>query len=238
MAFLQKTQPVLDTRALAGPQIYRGLRQRIISGGLAPGAGISESEIAQEYAVSRQPVREAFIKLAEEGLVEIRPQRGTFVSKISVAAVLDAQFVRTAIEAEIAKVLVGEEVKGLVGELRRQLAEQAKVREPSQFVALDELFHKTLAEAAGKTHAWHFVEGVKAQMDRVRHISARQFSIKKLIAQHKDIVDALAARDAVLAEKAVRGHLSEILNDFPAIAADKPEFFESPDSLQTVRKAS
>src|SRR5690606_41130352 len=69
-----RTVWTLDQSAPLGPQLYRILRQRIISVDLAPGSRLSEAEIAATYELSRQPVREAFIKLAEEGLLEVRPQ--------------------------------------------------------------------------------------------------------------------------------------------------------------------
>ena len=77
-----------------GTQLYRHLRSAIVRGELHPGQALSEAEIAKQFATSRQPVREAFIKLSEERLVVIQPQRGTFVIKISVDDVLDARFVR------------------------------------------------------------------------------------------------------------------------------------------------
>ena len=231
MTFQQKPQRMLDMAVAVGPQIYRLLRERIIRNDLEPGGRISESEIAAEYAVSRQPVREAFIKLAEEGLVEVRPQRGTFVRKIATSAVMDARFVREAIEADIIKQLAAARVPGLDAELQAQLADQAAVagRDPVRFIELDERFHRTLAEAAGKTYAWNVVESVKSQMDRVRHLSARRFPMEKLVSQHKAIVDAIVKCDPVAGEAAMRSHLREILNDLPAIAAGKPEFFDDGD---------
>ena len=82
-------------------QLYHHLRGAIIRGELRPGQALSESEIARQTSTSRQPVREAFIKLAEEHLLSIQPQRGTFVVRISVADVLDARFVREAIELAV-----------------------------------------------------------------------------------------------------------------------------------------
>ena len=76
----------------AQPQAAEALRNAILTGQLSPGTRLSEQEIADTIGLSRQPVREAFLRLAGEGLLEIRPQRGTFVSKITVAEVLDARF--------------------------------------------------------------------------------------------------------------------------------------------------
>lgn len=78
-----KPQRVLSVAEAVGPQVYRILREQIIQAELMPGERISEAEIAKSLSVSRQPVREAFIKLRELGLLEIRPQRGTFVHRIS-----------------------------------------------------------------------------------------------------------------------------------------------------------
>ena len=92
----QKDWEITQDQAV-GPQIHRIIRERIVCTDLLPGVRLSEAELAKHFNVSRQPVREAFIKLADEGLLEVRPQRGTYVRKISVAAVLDARFVREAV---------------------------------------------------------------------------------------------------------------------------------------------
>ena len=166
--------------------------------------------------------------MSVEGLVEVRPQRGTFVRKITMSEVLDARFVREAIEADIVKELAASRVEGLVEELRNQVADQerAAAQDPLRFMELDEHFHRTLAEAAGKAYARNLIESVKLQMDRVRHLTLHQFPMGKLVRQHKAIVNAVAARDPTAAEAAMRTHLREILKTLPAVAASKPEFFE------------
>ncbi len=214
--------------APVGPQVYRILRARIIRGDLAPGSRISESEIAATFSLSRQPIREAFIKLSEEGLVEVRPQRGTLVTKISTAAVLDARFVREAIEADVVRLVAERHDAAVLRELREQISRQKEVAgaDPDQFMRLDEMFHRTLAEAAGKSYAWKVIEDVKAQMDRVRFLSFIQFPVPTLIAQHEAIVEAIGAEDPEAAEKLMRKHLREIMTALPGIAAARPELFE------------
>lgn len=229
MVFQYQQRWVIEQGTPVGPQLYRILRERIIRNDLAPGARISESEIAANYALSRQPVREAFIKLAEEGLLEIRPQRGTFVRKISISAVMDARFVREAIEADIVSLLARDADPALTAELQRQLEAQrmAVARHDSvRFIELDETFHRTLAEAADKSYAWDVVESIKYQMDRVRHLSTLKFPMQKLVEQHAAVADAIAAGEAEAAEAAMRAHLREILDDLPKIAVEKPDFFE------------
>lgn len=114
----------IDGGAAIAPQLYRRLRERIVRTELLPGEFISETEIARAYDVSRQPVREAFIKLAEAGLVQIRPQRGTMVTRISAEAVMDARFVREAIEADVVKLVAERCDAAIEAELKRQIAAQ------------------------------------------------------------------------------------------------------------------
>lgn len=230
----------LDQGAPVAPQVYRWLRQSIIQGDIAPGARLSESEIALLFTASRQPVREAFIKLAEEGLVEVRPQRGTFVCKISVDAVMDARFVREAVEADIVKAVAANPSAALIADLRAQIdAQRHLVQGLSRdagpaasiaFIQLDEKFHRSLAEAAQRTAAWRVIEGLKAQMDRVRYLATQRFPMRDLVGQHASVVEAIARADVAAAEVAMRGHLHTILNDLPQVVADLPDFFDRPQS--------
>jgi DNA-binding GntR family transcriptional regulator len=217
----------LELTVPVGPQIHIGLRQRIIRGDIPPGTALSEAEIARRFSISRQPVREAFIKLAEEGLLEVRPQRGTFVRKISKTAVMDARFVREAIEANITRELAVKADAGLVARLRKLLVAQKAVPagELYDFMRLDEEFHRTLADAAGRLYGWKVIEEVKLQMDRVRYLSLRSFPQAKLIRQHAGIVDAIEKASPDEAERRMREHLRLILDDLPSIEAQHPEFF-------------
>jgi DNA-binding GntR family transcriptional regulator len=213
-----------------GPQIHAILRSQIVRGELTPGAALSEAEIAQRFSTSRQPVREAFIKLSEEGLLEVRPQRGSFVRKVDKVAIVDARFVREAIEADIVKELATAPDAEFVEELRRQLAAQAAVpmNRTVDFMKLDEQFHRTLATAAGRSYGWKVIEGVKVQMDRVRYLSLRTFPQQRLIRQHLAIVDAIERAKPDEAEREMRAHLRLILNDLPLIEEQHPDFFSSP----------
>jgi len=217
----------LELTSPVRPQIYVGLRQRIIRSELPPGTALSEAEIARRFSISRQPVREAFIKLAEEGLLEVRPQRGTFVRKISKTAVMDARFVREAIEANIVREVAAQSNAQLVARLRKQLVAQRAVPagELCDFMRLDEEFHWTLADAAGRLYGWKVIEDVKLQMDRVRYLSLRRFPQGKLIRQHAAIVDAIESASPDEAERKMREHLRLIMDDLPSIETQHPDFF-------------
>lgn len=224
----ERSLRVVSMSETVGPQVYRILREQIIQAELLPGERLSESDVAKNLLVSRQPVREAFIKLSEEGLVHVLPQRGTYVTKISVASVMDVRFVREAIEADIVRQVAKVHTADVVSELRRQLAEQKQVAHDDrvQFLRLDELFHHTLAAAAGKSYAWSVIESVKAQMDRVRFLSVDEMHISLLIEQHERIVNQIEAGDQAGAEEALRSHLREILKSLPEIARTRSELFD------------
>ncbi|GGK39643.1 GntR family transcriptional regulator [Salinarimonas ramus] len=225
-----------------GQRVFEVLKAAIVQLDLRPGDSLSEAEIAKELGVSRQPVREAFIKLAEAGLVEVRPQRGTFVVLISQREVENARFLREAIEVAIVRKAAQTASSEALADLRDILERQRDARaaaDAAHFLRLDETFHYALAVAADCTHAWRVLETLKAQMDRVRFLSLPDATpVDVLIAQHQAILDAVAAGSPGDAEAAMRAHLAEILVSLPRLAADKPELFEPVASEKAAAGAS
>ncbi len=217
------------------PQIINRLRQGIIELRLEPGQPLSEKEIALLYGVSRQPVREAFIKLAEAGLVQVLPSRGTYVTKISVKEVLNARFVREAIECAVVREAAGRIDAAGLDRLREFIGAQERAAatfDNVAFTELDEAFHRAIADCVDCDYAVRVVEAARAQTDRVRHLSLPEASpFPVLIQQHRDIVSALEKRDAQAGEEAMRRHVREILSALPRLAAAHPAFFEDQASL-------
>ena len=189
--------------------------------------------------MSRQPVREAFIKLREIGLVRVLPQRGTFVVKISAKAVTDARFVREAVECAIARRASEGIGKAAIDALRAIIAEQrkaARADDAEGFFVLDEAFHRGLANAAECAYAWKVIEEAKAQMDRVRFLSLPDATpVERLIEQHQAILDAIAAGRGAAAEQAMKDHLREILKSLPRLARAFPEMFEDEETQLPAR---
>jgi len=212
-------------------QVFGTLRSAIVTMRLKPGEALSEQEIAGRLNVSRQPVREAFIKLSEDGLVDVKPQRGTFVMRISAEAVTNARFVREAVECAIAREAAQRVVTADVSMLKGLIAEQrkaAKADDAESFFVLDEEFHRGLAAASGCIYAWKVIESAKAQMDRVRFLSLPEATpMKRLIVQHQRILDGVAARDGDAAASAMQAHLREILSSLPRLAVKYPAMFDA-----------
>jgi DNA-binding GntR family transcriptional regulator len=118
----------------------------------------------------------------------------------------------------------------MLAELNASLTRQRRAqrsRPTEEFLALDEEFHRLLAETAGRPAAWQMIEDVKPQMDRVRFLDmAKATPRHAVIAQHAVIVEAIKAGDPAAAEAAMRCHLSEILRSLPEIAVQYPELFD------------
>jgi DNA-binding GntR family transcriptional regulator len=216
--------------ASTGARTFLALRHAIVTLKLQPGQWFSEQEMAQQLGVSRTPVREAFIKLAEAGLVEVLPQRGSFVRKISVKAVRDARFVREAIELAVLRQAVGRLEPGFFRAGRELIAAQraaAADADLERFLELDDAFHCSFAVAIDCAHAWTVIEAQKAQMDRVRYLSLPGASpIGRLIDQHEAILDAVEREDIAASEAVMRNHLIEVLAALEPLRRQHPDLFE------------
>jgi GntR family transcriptional regulator, rspAB operon transcriptional repressor len=216
-----------------GKQIFRALREAIFVGQMVPGTPLSEKEVSDMFQVSRQPVREAFIKLVEAGVLQVLPQRGTFVKRISPRQVREGRFIREAIETAVVRKaavsITDEQLQALADNLREQKL-AAKANDTAAFLALDEAFHYAIAQAIDCTAAWETIQDIKAQMDRVRYLSLPDVSpLDLLIRQHAKILAGLRAHDPSAAEDAMRHHLREILVSLGPIAERNPAWFEADE---------
>ena len=211
-----------------GSQLHRILRASIIQGELLPGQTISEIEMSKRFAISRQPVREAFIKLGEERLIEVLPQRGTYVRKISVKEVLEARQLREIIEVSIVREVTLHHDDELIKSLRQIIEQQQQVKtgDSRAFLALDDGLHKAIALYANREYAWRITETIKAQMDRARYLTYDFATpIPQIVAEHSEIVDAIESGDPDLAAQKVETHLRKLVSDLPLIAEKYPEYF-------------
>lgn len=215
--------------ASAADGVFHALRHAIVTMALAPGARLTEQDLADALRVSRQPVREALLRLREAHLVRVAP-RGSFVARISIADVEAAQFVREAIEIAIVR-RAAEGVAAHEAELLRDIIRRQKraatAKDADLFFRLDEEFHRALAAAAGCAPAWRTIEMVKAHMDRVRYLSVPDATpADRLIAQHEETLDAVLAGASDKGAAAMRTHLREIVASLPLLAQKHRELFE------------
>jgi len=220
---------LIDRRQSPGSQVYGLLRDHIVKGHFLPGAALSEKRLAEEFGVSRTPVREALIKLAEDGLVNIVPQSGTYVSPIDVAAVYDSQLIREALEcatvfaaAQRVEPHEAEELRAILDEQKRRLA----AGDHEGFVEADDRLHTRLIEISGHRGVGRMVQSAKLHLDRIRYIAGEDSPhIHFVIGQHEEIVDRVAHHDGRGARRAMRTHLRLVFEKLDRLLWDRNVLF-------------
>jgi len=218
----------LDPTRHAAPQVVEALRTAIISLELAPGIALDRGDLAQRFGVSQTPVRDALIRLSEEGLVVVRAQSTTQVSRIDVPAAREAHFLRRSIEIEIARQLAASHDDAVIADLRTQLLRQAELAEKKDFpgfMAADKEFHRLMYVAAGLPRLWAVVVRMSGHVDRLRLLHS-PFAGKtdSIMDGHEAILNAIASGDADAATLAVREHLSGTLASVDEIQQRYPEY--------------
>jgi DNA-binding GntR family transcriptional regulator len=221
-ARIDRSTPIPD-------QVYRLLRQAILSLAMPPGAVIVEKEITERLGISRTPVRDAIRLLADERLVEIRPQSGTYVALIDRHHLEQGRLIRRALEVEGIKLAARhvdevalERLEDLIA-LQERAATRAR---HAEFIAQDDAFHRTISELSGYEGFWPAVNRSKAHLDRVRYLSSplpQQAS--KAIAQHRAILKALASGEPERAAKAMTHHLDDAYDRLSVVLRKHAELF-------------
>nr|WP_294505567.1 GntR family transcriptional regulator [uncultured Rhodopila sp.] len=194
--------------------VYQAVREMIVRATMPPGSRISEAELGERLGVSRTPVREALLRLADEGLVRMFPQAGIYVAPVSVTAVSEAQFIREHLECavirDVAATVDGIGMALLRGTIGRQRAAH-EAGDTVQFYELDELLHQQFCDLAKRSGVWRVIQHSKHHLDRVRWLSLPVAEhIPHLITQHQAIVEAVSQRDPDIAEASLRVHLREV----------------------------
>ncbi|MBU8546248.1 MULTISPECIES: GntR family transcriptional regulator [Roseomonadaceae] len=220
--------PALDRGRPAPEQIYTALRRAILRLDFAPGAPVPEPALAAQAGVSRTPVREALRRLREDGLVEIFPNLGSFVSRLSAARLEEAVALRLLLEGEAAARLAATPAQAGLLALRRVLADQrAAMAEANRdaVYALDDAFHALIFETAALPLMWSACRAARAHMERVHHAAVADLTrAAAAIAAHQAILDRIAAGDPPGARAAMETHVRANTTDFAAIAAAHPEW--------------
>lgn len=216
-------------RVTTAGAIYERLYADIISLRMPPGLFLQEKRIADEFGVSRTPVREALLRLSEGGLVDIFPQSGTVVSRVPVSAIPEAVIVRKALEGTTAEMAAQTATVADVARLDAIIARQrahAAVGNASSFHEEDEAFHEAIAQISGYPGIWGILKTVKVQIDRARRLALPALGrMGNVVSEHMIIRDALAAHDAAAARSAMIHHLSAVIPDVDELRSRYPDYF-------------
>ena len=225
------SRPRLDRDRQAAPQLFELLREAIISLELTPGTTLSRAEIAARFGVSQTPVRDALMRLDEEGLVEVFPQHATVVSPIDLNRAQQAHFLRRSLELEIVRALALDPQPALVAKLKGIVAQQAAAagaEDFETFSAMDRLFHETMYRAAGMHELWQLVRSRSGHIDRLRRLHLpTPGKAQEILGDHTLILDAVAAGSPDDAQQHLRDHLSGTLAQVEEIRARYPAFIRA-----------
>ena len=215
-------------RAPVSLQIERAIRERILAVELAPGASISENEFAAQFGVSRTPVREAFLALAKDGLIDIFPQHGSFIARIALRRVEQAQFIRLTLETAALAGADAATARRMAPRLKRLVGEAEAARGAGDlraFYDLDDAFHAALAEGNGHSLVVEVCRFVGNDIARIRHLRlAHDDYTAAILAEHRGIVAALARGEVRAAVSVLREHLQYTFLDINHVRRDHPDF--------------
>ncbi|MCY4541969.1 MAG: GntR family transcriptional regulator [Rhodobacteraceae bacterium] len=210
--------------------VFDFLHDRIVSLKLLPGTRISEVEIARQFGVSRQPVREAFIRLANIDLLLVRPQRATEIRRFSSEKIKRSRFIRMAVECEILRRACRNATSLHHRRLNRDLESQSRAirnRDVKRFHALDYDFHRHLCDAGDSAYMFSTIAENKALVDRLCVLSlAEPAAMDELYDDHRRIVDELENRDEASLIAAITEHLSRLDSVIAGIRKSHADFFE------------
>lgn len=216
-------------RITAADAIYKQLHEAISGMALVPGTPLQEKVLTQRFGVSRTPVREALIRLAEDGLVDIFPQAGTFVSRVPVGSIPEAVVIRQALEdAAVARTAAIASPEDLA-RIDAVLAEQrmlAGLGDLNRYHEADEAFHDTIALIAGYPSVSRLLRQVKVQINRARRLTLPvEGRMNQIVGEHEIIRDAIAGHDAMAARAAMKSHLSAVIPDVDRLRLQYPDYF-------------
>lgn len=223
---------VIGARRSIGNLVHQRLRTAILNAQMLPGTALSETELAGQLQVSRTPIREAMQKLEAEGLVQVVPQRGTFVARMDLAHIQEALFMREAVEcaavARLPSPLPAAAVERFEAIVNRHI-QAASDNDSNGVVVSDDAFHRTLMELAGVPGAWRYVLEAREAHRRVRILGHTEFQTARPAAdQHAEVVKALKAGRVAEAAEILRQHIRGNIRFADDMASRHPEYFTLP----------
>lgn len=223
MVILQKERSE-NSRSYA----VRVLLYNIIHLELQPGTAVSENELSTTLSLSRTPVREALIELNRIGLVEILPQRGSYISKIDYNIVEESRFLRLVTENAILKLLCDKIADADMDALDYNIKKQQRSLEQKDretFLELDNEFHELLFRAADKMLSYHIIKEQMVHFDRLRSLSTKSKQHDYVLKDHEDILYAIRRHDSEMAEMLMTRHLTRHLSEKKELLTMYPDYF-------------
>ncbi len=205
------------------------LKEQILKLELVPGTPLSENETSLLFNVSRTPVRESFLRLAQEGLVQVLPQRGTFVSLIDTGLVEEARFMREQLEKAVIRLACSDFPEAFLARLEENLSNQQECirkKDDKSMFELDEHFHRILFEGCSKSNTWSLMQQMNAHLNRSRMLRlVDDHNWEHLYEQHRRMAEAIKLHDSAAAERIMSEHLALNIADQALLKEKYPNYY-------------
>lgn len=230
LALAGKLQSSRGDGAPASQRVYDDLRERIVSLELPPGTTLSRTLLAKHYDVSLTPIREAMQRLEQDGLIRIFPQSKTVVTKIDVAQLYEAHFLRVAVECEVARRLAEVPDSAHMKKARAILTMQetlvGNLEEIDLFNDLDEAFHQTLFAGVGQLNLHAMLKAKAGHLSRVRRLDLpKAGKVRTIMKGHWAVLEAIETGKPLAAQEAMRGHLAGTVRRIEELQREYPDYF-------------
>ena len=209
--------------------MYGELKEAILSGALEPGSLIDKAGLCEKLRVSRFPVSAAVSRLAYDRLVDVEPQHGSFVTRISLNDVRERLFIRGALEGEIAAEAARRMTRADKDALAVNLKQEAAAvgaEDRTKFYALDVAFHRILTDRLGMARADDVLESLRVHLERTRRLTmSTAGQLRASLNEHSAIAAAIEAEDPVAAREAMKRHLTITGARLETLAKQQPDLF-------------
>ena len=215
-------------------QIYDELRNRIINLELVPGTKIKEEDLAIEYHTSRTPIRSVIARLEKDGLVDVMPKKGTYVSKIEATDMNTLIYIRKAVEMSILDLLAGhltdnqkDKLNTILDEQKEIISMDTSISKSRLFYENDNKFHETLFEFASQSKAWEIVSKNATALNRVRVMANLRESnrVEEIYEYHSKMVLNLISGNAEEAKKLFADHLDDGFDGLNTVIEKYSDYF-------------
>jgi len=214
----------------SGDYVYFTLLKNIVNLNLKPGEPLNVKNISEQLNVSRTPVRDALIKLAKEGLVDVFPQKGTSVSKIDLRRVQEEQFLRQSLEVRAVTIFMQEHQPSHLASLEEYIQKQTEALETKDYLSClyyDDEFHHVFFDAIDKNMCWETIQSLSGHYRRVRLVSIWDIDIfAGVINEHKRMLENIAAGNIDAVRQLFLEHSSKLVKEVEALSEKYPEYFK------------
>ena len=217
--------------ALSSNEIYEDLLKKIINLDYVPGEGISENELCEKYGATRHTVRGALAVLKEKGLIEVIPQKGTYVSLIDLEMIDNILFLRSAVEQEtLHAIFKRKDNSELVKRLKKCLENQESIGYDSanaeEFYAMDDEFHTILLDAVGRSSVQNIYHDAYLHVRRWRHMEVGALErMSNLPQEHENIIKAIECGDEEAARINMNHHIDSVSQFGNELKKKYPQYF-------------